>query len=434
MGLGVLEGVAYALMVGFGETYFPADAVRLHASMLQQGLLVTLPLCTGAVGSVAALGLLARLRRRKGIVVASAAIQLLVLLAITHHGVLSPTLLIGAVCLYQACGQAAGTAWSSWYGDLIPREIRGTYFARRNGFVHLATCIGLVTGGLVLQHMEPGAAGDVARGAGGAGYRLVFLLAAGARLVSVVLLAISPEPPFRGLSNAPQTVRFLATGRGGRAWRLLGTGALLQFMVYIASPYFGPFMLKELRFSYLQYMVSSVTVVTGKFCLLRAWGRMVDAHGARQAYTLAALLVAVVPLPWLWAKGLLWIVPAQALSGFSWAGYEVAYFSTMLDSSTKRTRPYVFALQSVLNGTAQLLGGLLGVALLAAAHGSYRALFAASLLARFAVAAVAPRLVPPPRKSRPIGRRALFLRMIGIRPHGGAVHRPVDEGDGREEG
>jgi MFS family permease len=138
-------------------------------------------------------------------------------------------------------------------------------------------------------------------------------------------------------------------------------------------------------------------------------------------------------LPWLWARGLAWIVPAQALSGFSWAGYEVAYFSTMLDSSTKRTRPYLFALQNALNGSAQLLGGLLGAALLAG-HGSFRAVFAASLALRLLVAALAPRLVPPPRKGRPIGRRALFFRMIGIRPHGGAVHRPIADGDGPREG
>jgi MFS family permease len=180
-------------------------------------------------------------------------------------------------------------------------------------------------------------------------------------------------------------------------------------------------------------MVSSVTVVTAKFCLLPVWGRVVDTHGARQAYTLAALLVSIIPLPWLWAHGLLWIVPAQALSGFSWAGYEVAYFSTMLDSSTKRTRPYLFALQNILNGSAQLFGGLLGAALLAS-QGSFRAVFAASLALRLLVAALVPRLVPPPRKARPIGRRALLLRMIGIRPHGGAVHRPIADGDGPGEG
>jgi len=434
MRLSLVEGALYALMVGFGETYFLADAVRLGATRLEQGLVVTLPLCAGALGSLASLALLARVRTRKRIVVASTLVQVAILVALALRGALSPTALIGAVCLYQASGQATGTAWSSWYGDVVPKGIRGTYFARRNRFVHLSTCAGLATAGFLLQRLEPGAAGEVSSGAGGAGFRLVFLVAAAARLSSMLLLAASPEPPFRGLTDAPQTLRFLATARGSRAWRLLGTGAALQLMVYIASPYFGPFMLKDLRFTYVEYMASSVTVVSAKFLLLPLWGRLVDAHGSRQVYTLAAVLVAVVPLPWLWANGLLWIVPAQALSGFSWAGYEVAYFSTMLDTTTKRTRPYLFGLQNALNGSMQLLGGLPGAAMLAAAHGSFRVVFAASLVLRLAVALVAPRLVPAPRATRPIGRRALLLRMIGIRPHGGAVHRPIGDGEGPGEG
>lgn len=431
MSLSVADGVFYALMVGCGETYFLANAVRLGASRLLQGLVVTLPLFTGAAGSVLALVALARARRRKGLVVGAAVGEIATLLSIVAldaAGRLTPGLLVAAACVYQALAQAAGTAWSSWYGDLVPKGIRGAYFARRNRFVHLSTCAGLVGAGLLLQALEPGAAGEVAAGAGGAGYRLVFSLAAGFRAVSSLLLALSPEPPFRGLSDARQTFRFLATSRGSRAWRLLGTGAGLQLCVYLASPYFGPFMLQDLEFTYLEYMVSSVTVVTFKFAMLPAWGRLVDRHGSRPVYTLAAVLVAVVPLPWLWARGLAWVMAGQALSGFSWAGYEVSYFSHMLESSTKRTRPWVFAAQNVLNGTAQLLGGLGGAAILVLAGPDFRVVFAASLGARLLVAVLVPRLVPRAPGGEPIGRRALLLRVVGFRAHGGLVHRPIGDG------
>ncbi len=131
----------------------------------------------------------------------------------------------------------------------------------------------------------------------------------------------------------------------------------------------------------------------------------------------------------------------SALEGVAYAlmvGFGETYFladavrlgATTLKQGSSRSRGSGRTAQNVLNGSAQLLGGLLGVALLRAAHGSYRAVFLASLLARLAIAALEPKLVPPPRKSRLIGRRALFLRMIGIRPHGGAVHRPIDDGEG----
>jgi MFS family permease len=201
----------------------------------------------------------------------------------------------------------------------------------------------------------------------------------------------------------------------------------MQLAVYLASPYFGPFMLEDLEFTYLEYMVSSVTVVTFKSALLPAWGGVVDRHGPRQVYTLAAVLVAIVPLPWLWARGLGWVMAGQALSGFSWAGYEVAFFSNVLESSTKRTRPYVFAAQNVFNGSAQLLGSLCGAAILAAVGHQFRVVFAASLVARLVVAVLVPRLVPRAPGREPIGRRALLLRVVGFRAHGGLVHRPVGD-------
>jgi len=160
MRLSVVDGVFYALMVGCGESYFLADGVRLGGTSLELGLIVTLPLFTGAAGSALALRLLRGLTRRKGLVVATALAQSLLLGALAAAdalGAMSPAALIAAACLYHACGQAAGTAWSSWYGDLVPKEVRGRYFARRNRFVHSAACFGLVGAGLLLQAREPGA-------------------------------------------------------------------------------------------------------------------------------------------------------------------------------------------------------------------------------------------------------------------------------------
>jgi len=429
MRLSLVEGLLYALMVGCGETYFLPNAIRLGASALEQGLLISMPLFLGALGSLAALRALSRLRGRKGLVVVACLLQGVLLLLLGEgcaRGIVDPALLIASFCVHQVLGQAAGTAWSSWYGDLVPAEIRGRYFARRNRGVYLATFAGLVLGGLLLGRFESGSAGSVGVGEGGGGFRLVLTLAGGFRLLSAALLLLSPEPPFRGLSPPTRLIRFLRTERGSNAWRMLLVGAALQLLVYVGSPYFGPFMLEELNFSYEAYMASAATVVIAKFVLLPVWGRLVDLHGARSVYGAAALLVAIVPLPWLWADGLGWVIPSQALSGLSWAAYEVAYFSLMLESSYKTTRPHAFAAQNVLNGTAQLLGSLLGAALLASSHRDFRLLFLLTLVGRLAVALFVPRLIPARAGAPAVGRGAILLRVIGFRAHGGVVHRPLD--------
>ena len=429
MRLSILEGCVYALMVGFAETYFLADAVRLGASAVEQGLTVSLPLLTAGLGGILSLRLLGRLRSRRPLVVGAALAQAVVLAAIVAcdlAGALGPVGLIAFACLHQVCGQAAGTAWSSWYGDLVPAEIRGRYFATRNRYVHLSSCAGLVVAGFVLQEMEPGAPGEVAPGAGGTGFAVVFGCAAAFRLVSALLLAASAEPRFRGLARQGQALRFLRTERGGMATRVLLLGGSLQFMVYLASPYFGPYMLEGLDFTYLELMAATVAVVLTKFFFLPAWGRAADQHGPRPVFALVAVLIALVPLPWFWATGIVWVAAAQALSGFSWAGYEVSYLSLMLSASYKRTRPHLFAAQSLVNGPAQRLGTLAGAFLLGLLDRDFRMLFLISAGARLAAAVVVPYALKAPPGSPPLRRRALLLRVIGFRPHGGLVHRPID--------
>jgi hypothetical protein len=147
MRLSLADALFYALMVGAGEVYFLADAVRLGATSLEQALVITLPLCVGTLGPLMALGLLGRFRRRKAVVVSAATLQALILFTIVltdTKGTLSPRVLIGLASAYQMCAQAAGTAWASWYGDLVPARVRGRYFATRNRIAQVATSGSLI--------------------------------------------------------------------------------------------------------------------------------------------------------------------------------------------------------------------------------------------------------------------------------------------------
>jgi hypothetical protein len=421
-------------MVGLGETYFPANAVRLGASPVELGLVVGLPLCLGAAGSTVALGLLRRARQRRPLVALSAGSQSAVLLSLVvldGLGQLGPRLLIAHACVYQMFGMGSATVWSSWYGDLVPAAERGRYFARRNLHVQLATLLAALVAGALLQVLEPHAAESAAGAGGGLGFRTIFAVAAVARLASVTLLLRSPEPTFRGISGAARTLAFLGTDRGRGAARLLGLGALIQFTAYIASPYFTPFMLTDMRLTYLQFTIATVTVMAAKSFFLPRWGRAIDTQGPRATYALCATMVALVPVPWLLHGVLpapfLIAVAAQAYSGMSWAGYELSYFNVMLSASFRRTRPQVFAAQNVCNGAAQLLGSLAGAALFGLVGRHFLLLFAASAAVRLSVAMLAPSWLP--RAEEGVGRRELLLRVVGVRPSGGLVHRPIDASD-----
>ncbi|MCA8979760.1 MAG: MFS transporter [Planctomycetes bacterium] len=432
--LSVVEGLAFALMVGFGEVYFLADAIRLSATRMEQGLIVALPLFVGSLGPITSLLFLSKLRSRKPLVVGASLGQGLTLAALglaDYLGASSPmTLLVGA-CAYNVFGQAVGTAWASWFGDLVPSGVRGTYFGKRNRWIYVVTCLGVFAGGGLLQLVEPANAAEVA-GGGGTGFALVLGLAALARFASVALHASTPEPRFRGTSSTSRAAGFLATKRGSAVWRLLGTCALLQFVVYLASPYFSPYMLEELSFSYLEYSIAGVVVVAAKVLFLPTWGAIVDQSGSRAVFMLCALFTALVPLPWLWAEGLGWVLVAQALSGLTWAGYELSLFCLLIESSYRGVRSQIFAMQSVMNGLAQLLGGL-GGALLAGMLSDLRILFAISLAGRLLVSLSIPSRIRSISKQPAVRRREVLWRVIGFRPSGGLITRPIPADDSAPE-
>ncbi len=424
MQLSKAEGALWALMVGFSETYFVADAVRLGASPVEQGLVMTLPLFLGGCGSLLAVASLRYVSRRKTVAVGAVLLQALVLCLIAAVELLrgmTPALLIAAACAFQMTGQAAGVAWSSWFGDLVPAAVRGRYFSRRAVLVTVATSTGLITAGMMLQVLEPGPAGAVARQVSGDGFRLIYLLGVLFRLLSALMLIKSPEPPFQGIADRATTIRFFKSQRGHISRRLMLTGALFQLSVFLGAAYFGPFMLSHLKFAYWEYTTAMLCAVAFKALLLPLWGERIDRHGARSVFVLAARMVALVPLPWLVAQGLPVVVVAQCFSGASWSGYEVSFFSLMLETSSSRARPYVFAVYNFLNGTSQLLGTICGASLLGLPGWTMPRLFMASLVGRVGIGLFLPRLVPAIDRYRRPGA----LRLAGMRP-GGVAHQPVD--------
>ncbi|KPK16391.1 MAG: hypothetical protein AMJ62_05750 [Myxococcales bacterium SG8_38] len=88
---------------------------------------------------------------------------------------------------------------------------------------------------------------------------------------------------------------------------------------------------------------------------------------------------------------------------------------------------------SLSNGVAQLTGSLLGGWLLALVDRSFALVFIVSAGLRVLVALAAPRFIAPRLGAPGIGRRRLFLRLIGFRVSGGMETRPVPVDDEQAE-
>lgn len=369
--ISVFEGGAYGVFDGFGLRYITPYALFLGVSNAAIGPLITLPQMLGNLAQLFVLKPLTNGRQRKNITVTGVSTQaalvlFLVLVGIaTHWGFLSPqevtaALLLGYTLMIIS-GTAAGPAWSSWMGDLVPPQI-GTYFGKRNQIIGFVTIISLISAGLILQVAKQG-------GWLFGGFVLVLTLGFLGRATSAALLKIQYEPPVRLHREYYFTLRqFIQKIPHSNFGKFVVYVALIQFAVGISAPFFPVFMLKELHFNYLQFTIITTVMPFFNMLFMPLWGRFADRYGNWKVIQITSWFLPFIP--WFWALTAfyttqrLWVLltlfAIEVVSGFAWAGFNLATTNFIYDAVTKPRIAICVTYYNIFIGTGLFIGGLVG--------------------------------------------------------------------------
>lgn len=432
----VRDGVSYAVMVGCGETYFGPFGIFLRASTLQVGLLASLPQLFGAVMQwVGALNM-DPIRSRRRAIMAGAATQALTLLPMAllpflfGKGDLPILCLLALTLAYHGANGATVPIWNSLIGDLVPERIRGRFFGHRNMLTGMSTFISLLLAGGVLHFFDKAGLAE-------AGYLLCFLGAFLARANSVRWLSRYEDPEFRISPEEVFTFRqFLRRSPHSNFAKFVFFVGVVNFGVFFAGPYFALYMLRDLRFTYVEYtLVTAVAAVT-QFLTFRYWGALSDRFGNKKILNLCGWGVAFVPMLWLFSSNILYLMVIQAYAGFVWSGFTLASSNFIFDAVTPPKRARCVAYQGLVNGFFVLTGSLAGG--YAANHlpsvfslGPWTwkppfilpVVFLISGLIRVVAAAILLREFKEVRMVEPIRHRELLLRASRIKPTAGTALR-----------
>lgn len=356
----VKEGSLDAVKIGVAETYFSAFGVFLGGAPLQIGALATIPPLVGALAQTMGMNLAETVSSRRHAIIRWIRAQALLCLLLGaipwmfYPGGSSLYVLIILVTLYHITIGLISPLWNSLIGDLIPPTVRGEFFGYRNKWMACVTFAGVVVAGEVI-HFSAG----VERAA--AGYIIIFLLAALARLFSAGAMAEVPDP----LIHVPDESKFsfwkfIARGRQSNFLRFVIFVSCMNFATAISGPYFAMYMLNDLQFSYREYMVVVAAVVLVQFAVMRSWGALSDQFGSRKILKLCGILVSINPILWLVSSHFWWIVFIQLYSGMFWAGFNLAAANFVFDAVTAPKRARCFAYQSTINGMLVFVGATLG--------------------------------------------------------------------------
>jgi len=350
----VVEGGFQALAQGLGEAYLGAFALRLGAGGLSLGLVATLPTAAGSMAQTAAR------RERAGHGVARAFIarawsaQALGYASLGLCLLLTPALAVPALCalafLAWGCGGMANPAWTSLVSGVVPRARHGWFFGRRGALQQVGMLAAILGGAALLSAMTE-------RGSEGIGFALLFVLAGIARLAGAGVLVRVPALEAPG--PRPSRARGFGILRASGKFRRLALYLwCLHLATCVSTPFFVPYMLDELRFSYALIGALVATPAIVKVCTLRLWGRLADRLGPGPLLRATGWLVVIVPGLWIVSRSPLWILAAQIYSGIVWGAFELAQASSILQATRGRQR--AVALFNAVDGGVMIAGSLLG--------------------------------------------------------------------------
>lgn len=438
------DGAAFGAMVGIGETFFAAFALSVGLGEVASGLVASLPLLAGGLLQLISPRAVLLVGSEKRWVVGCAALQSLTfipLVVAAAYGSISLGALLLIASLYWACGLASGPAWNTWMQSVVPSRLRANYFASRTRASQLTTFVSFVAGGLVLEW---------ARGSGSelVAFALLFGGAAAFRMLSVVYLTrhhslIDPhrrdgQTRWRGGEAAGLTAELDASLASiddiaplGR--RLLAYLVVMQGMVQIAGPYFAPFMLEKLQYSYGHFVALLAVAFAAKAIAFPIWASLARRRSAGWLLWVGGCGIIPGSILWVVSQNFFWLIGVQIVSGALWAAYELGFFLLFFEMLPIRQRTRMLTLYNFANTLAWCGGSLVGAGILAycgASHGAYMLLFALSSLGRGAAVVLLIRAVPlrtPLWAPVPLRStvRTFSIRVLGLRANGGGVDIPI---------
>lgn len=283
--------------------FMAAFTLALGASNLQIGVLTALPFI-GQTFQIPAVLLVERLGRRKVVAIPAyfLAQSLWIPIALIPVFLKVPSgaavsMLLVLMALRGMANAFINASWFTWLRDLVPRDVLGRYFSRRQALATLASAVVALAGALYLDIWK----GQVPEERVVLGYTMAFLFGAVfLGWTSVGFMARIPEPQMQ-LSTGPRPSfgEMLAAPLRDRNFRkLINFLFFWNFAIHLAIPFFAVYMLQQLGVPLSVVIALSVLSQLCSILFARVWGPFADKFGSKVVMSLCSSLYLLVIVGW----------------------------------------------------------------------------------------------------------------------------------------
>ncbi|MBU2043930.1 MAG: MFS transporter [Candidatus Omnitrophica bacterium] len=257
----------------------------------------------------------------------------------------------------------SGVAWLAWMSDLVPENVRGTYFGKRNMIASACGAVVILAAGKFLTLWGSRFGEDNPYS-----YIIIFSLGLAVGLLSTWFLIRIPEAEsaIQTPKNSIDFSLFLKPLKNHNFFRLIIYVSCWIFGVQLAAPFYGVFMISNLKIDFSTITIFGTFAMLATLLMMKIWGPISDKLGNKPIIIVSGLILATIPLLWIVALPKNYYLPimiAHLLTGAFMAGASLSQFNILIKLSPREGRSAYLALfaaiTGIIGGTAPIIGGWL---------------------------------------------------------------------------
>lgn len=364
--LSIKEGCFTSIKTSLGDYYITPFAIAINSSNFLIGMISSISGLVGPISQWFSSRLIEKYKRKKIILTATfyetlTWIPLILIAFLFYKGILTsllPLLLLLFFSLYVIIANITSPAWFSWTGDLVDEDYRGKWFSKRNFILGFVSIIFTIIAAFFLDFLKK--QGQIIFG-----FIILFFIAMIVRFISRSYFKKTYEPKLKLKKGDYFSFwQFIKKAPKNNFGRYVLFRTLMDFTVCIASPFFTVYMLRNLNFSYVTFMLVTLSQIFFGLLAMKQWGKFADKYGNYEVMKLTILFIAIYPILWLISPSPIYLILSPALiGGIAWAGFNLAAGNFIYDSVSPQKRGLALSYYNLLNGIGVFLGAGLGAIL-----------------------------------------------------------------------
>jgi MFS family permease len=349
-----LDGIFASIMTGFTMNYVVPFGLVLGAKNFHVALLNALPQLFSSIVQLRTAEMVDKLKSRLKIITLFVFLHgisyLLILLLLFVPGKVRILWFIFLTTLSSVLTSIAAPAWWSLMSDTVDKDKYGEYFAWRGKILGFVSLVSSFIAGWFLGVIKDKFTGFV----------ILFFSAGISRLISGYFISkmedietkISPEKAF-------SYIEFIKRGQESNFVKYIFFVSLFNFAVFISAPFFSVYMLRELKMTYLEYTIVTLSTALAGLLFLPFWGKTADKIGNVKVIKVTGLLICILPILWIFSKNFFYLILINGFAGYVWAGFNLSTVNFIFDVASQETRTRCVGYFNFTNGMFIFLGTML---------------------------------------------------------------------------